>query len=162
MSGRLASVLIVAAVAAGFLQHSVLTGPTSALSARTINGLWMDDEGRGGIEIRPCGDQLCGNIVWLRQPVNPQGRPWADLFNPDESKRARPVCGLQIIGGLKKSSDAEWKGGWIYDPEEGKTFDVELTLTEPDTLQVFGYAGIRIISETLLWQRMPASTARCR
>ena len=140
------------------LQQNVV----SAQGATSINGIWLDDEGKGGVEVKPCGEQLCGNIVWLKQPNDASGKPWVDKLNSDTSKRSRPVCGLQIIGGLKKSSDVEWKGGWIYDPEEGKQFDVELTLKDANTLQVFGYAGVKLLGETLIWKRMPNDTPRCK
>ena len=135
----------------------------SAQGVPAISGIWLDDESKGGVEIKPCGEQLCGNIIWLKQPNDPNGKPWVDQLNSDTSKRTRPVCGLQIIGGLKKgASDAEWKGGWIYDPEEGKQFDVELTLKDPNTLSVFGYAGVKLLGETLVWKRMPNDTPRCK
>ena len=140
------------------LQHSTV----SAQGAASINGIWLDDEGKGGVEVKPCGEQLCGNIVWLKQPNDPSGKPWVDKLNSDTAKRSRPVCGLQIIGGLQKAGPNEWKGGWIYDPEEGKQFDVELTLKDDNTLQVFGYAGVKLLGETLAWKRMPNDTPRCR
>jgi uncharacterized protein (DUF2147 family) len=84
------------------------------------------------------------------------------MLNPDKSKRGRAVCGLQIIGGLKPSSNGVWQGGWIYDPEEGKSFDLELSLQDPSTLKVFGYAGVRFLSETMLWKRQPADSQRCK
>ena len=134
----------------------------TAQGAPPISGIWLDDEGKGGVEIKPCGDQLCGNIIWLKQPNDPTGKPWVDKLNPDTAKRTRPICNLQIIGSLKRTTDAEWKGGWIYDPEEGKQFDVELTLKDNETLSVFGYAGVKLLGETLVWKRMPNDTPRCK
>jgi uncharacterized protein (DUF2147 family) len=141
--------------------QTVQTGQVSAQGASMV-GIWLDDEGKGGVELNSCGDSLCGNIIWLKQPNDPTGNPWTDKLNSDSAKRGRPVCGLQIIGGLKKSSDSEWKGGWIYDPEEGKQFDVELTLKDANTLTVFGYAGVKLLGEKLEWKRMPNDTPRCK
>ena len=133
-----------------------------AQGAVALGGIWLDDEGKGGIEIKGCGAELCGNIVWLKQPLSPEGKPWTDKLNSDAAKRERPVCGLQVIGGLKKDSDTHWKDGWVYDPEEGKQFNLELTLKDPNTLTVVGYAGIKLLSETLTWKRMPNDTPRCK
>lgn len=134
----------------------------SAQNVSPISGIWLDDETKGGIEIKPCGDSLCGNIIWMKQPLNPQGQPWTDQLNSDASKRSRPVCGLQVIGGLKKDTDTVWKNGWVYDPEEGKQYDVELTLTDPNTLIVHGYIGVKLLGEKLTWKRMPNDTPRCK
>ena len=65
-------------------------------------GLWLDNEGRAGVEITRCDKSMCGKIVWLKEPLDPQGKPWTDVNNTDTSRRATPVCGLQIIGDLKR------------------------------------------------------------
>jgi len=134
---------------------------TAMAQAGSVAGLWLDDEGKGGIDIQPCGAQMCGRIVWLKEPLDPSGKPWADKLNPDQKKRAQPVCGLQVIGGLKPNNKGGWEDGWIYDPEEGKRYDVEISLKDANTLTVFGYMGVKLIGETMTWTRMAANTPRC-
>lgn len=136
-------------------------GRADAQTEPPLSGVWLDEEGKARIEVKSCGAELCGNIVWLKQPLDPNGKPWTDALNPDKAKRVRPVCGLQIIGGLKPAANGLWQGGWIYDPEEGKSFDVELSLQDPNTLKVFGYAGVRLLSETMLWKRQSPQSPRC-
>src|SRR5262245_1292348 len=131
-------------------------------SGASVVGIWLDDEGKAGIDIKPCGGEMCGVIVWLKDPLDPSGKAWTDKLNPDQSKRDRPVCGLQIIGGLKPGNGGDWQNGWIYDPEEGKTFDVEVSLKDANTLTVLGYAGVRLLGETLHWKRLPANNPRCK
>jgi uncharacterized protein (DUF2147 family) len=120
-------------------------------------GLWIDHTGRGAVEITPCADALCGRIVWLQQPNDKTGQLLRDEKNEDRAKRAQPICGLQIIGGVKLQSDGSWDNGWIYDPEQGERFDVEIRLRSPDQLQVKGYKGLKFLSETYQWKR--AATA---
>lgn len=160
LKGKAAAILSAAAAAFGVLGGTSFEAEAQGTSP--LAGIWLDDEAKGGVEIKPCGDSLCGNIVWMKQPLNPQGQPWTDQLNSDASKRARPVCGLQIIGGLKKDSDTVWKDGWVYDPEEGKQYDVELTLADPNTLTVHGYLGVKLLGEKLTWKRMPNDTPRCK
>ena len=136
--------------------------PAIGQGAPAVTGLWLDNDGRANVEVKACGAEMCGNIVWLKEPLDPKGKPWTDLLNPDTSKRSQPVCGLQIIGSLKPGANGTWQGGWIYDPEEGKRFDLEISLENPNTLKVFGYAGIRLLSETMLWKRQPDTTPRCK
>jgi uncharacterized protein (DUF2147 family) len=152
-----------AVIAAGLLLLGPMpVSPASGQNEPQVAGLWLDKDGKAAIEVKGCGAEVCGNIVWLREPLNPLGKPWTDIMNTDRTKRARPVCGLQIIGGLKHGGNGLWKDGWIYDPEEGKQFNVELSLERADTLKVFGYAGVRLLSETMLWKRLPADSSRCR
>ena len=125
-------------------------------------GLWFDHTGRGAVEISPCGNDLCGRIVWLKDLNDKNGRPLRDALNGETGKRNRPICGLQVIGGLKQQSDGSWDKGWIYDPEQGESFDVELRLRGADGLQVKGYKGLKFLSETFQWKRVAAlPSARC-
>lgn len=155
---------IAAAIAGIGLLFGTYSSPPPAFgqAGPGVPGLWLDNEGKAAVEVKGCGAELCGNIVWLRQPLDPKGKPWTDILNPDTGKRGRPVCGLQIIGGLKHDGKGQWQDGWIYDPEEGKNFNVELSLNDPNTLKVFGYAGIKLLSETMLWKRLPGDSARCK
>lgn len=133
----------------------------TALPAPGPVGTWLDDTGQGAIEIAPCGDMLCGRIVWLKEPTAETGAPLTDELNPDPRRRQHPICGLQIIGNLEQQPNGAWDKGWIYDPKEGKSYDVEIRLRDPDRLQVKGYLGVKFLSETFIWQRAPAELPRC-
>lgn len=122
-------------------------------------GVWINHEGKGAVEIKQCGAALCGNIVWLKSQVNDQGQPLFDRRNPDESKRTRPICGLPVIGNVKRTSEG-WDEGWIYNPEEGAQYDVSLAASG-DRLTVTGYKGIKLFSKTFTWTRAPADLQRC-
>ena len=135
--------------------------PAGGQGAATVSGLWLDDEGKAGVDIQPCGAEMCGRIVWLKEPMGPDGKPWTDKLNPDAAKRSRPVCGLQVMGGLKRGANGAWQDGWVYDPEEGKSYNLEITLKDAATLSVVGYVGIRLLSETFQWRRLPAGHPRC-
>jgi uncharacterized protein (DUF2147 family) len=127
-----------------------------------VAGVWLDDTGEGAIEIAPCGDRICGRIVWLRAPLDKAGRPLTDGNNPDAAKRRRPICGLPVIGDLKRMAGGAWDGGWIYDPKDGKSYDVEIKPRSVDQLQVTGYLGTKWLSETFVWTRAPADLRRCQ
>jgi uncharacterized protein (DUF2147 family) len=143
---------------------STPTAPASAApppSKPAVTGVWIDHTGRGAVEISPCGTQLCGTIVWMKDPLDKRGKPLMDGNNPDRAKRARPICGLQIIGDAVRQSGDVWDKGWIYNPDEGKSFDVEVRLKSADVLQVTGYLGVKFLSETFVWRRAPADQPRC-
>lgn len=126
-------------------------------------GLWIDHTGRGAVEITSCAaNDLCGRIVWLKEPTDKKGKPLVDGLNEDRKLRNRPICGLQVIGGLKAQRDGSWDNGWIYDPEQGESFDVEVRLRGADGLQVKGYKGLKFLSETFQWTRATATPGpRC-
>lgn len=157
-----------AAVWTGFLL-CLLTGPTLAQRPPAppappvlpVLGVWIDHTGRGAIEIAQCGTTLCGRIVWTKDTVDAKGQPLRDMLNPDKAKRGQPICGLQIIGDVKAQRNGTWDEGWIYDPEKGEEFSVELALRQPDVLQVKGYMGMKFLSETFTWRRAPPDQQRC-
>jgi uncharacterized protein (DUF2147 family) len=118
----------------------------SATAARADNaatGLWIDHTGRGAVEITDCGDKLCGHVAWVQ-----------DAKNADQ-------CGKQIIGNVKSVGTNKWDNGWIYDPDSGSKYDVELTMVGNDKLKVVGYAGSKWLSETYTWKRAPADLQKC-
>jgi len=147
---------------------TVLQGPFGHLPSAHAStgqagyaGVWLDDKGEGAIEIAPCADRLCGRIVWLKAPIDRAGRPLTDGNNPDPRQRLRQICGLPVIGDLKRQRAGTWDEGWIYDPRQGKQFDVELRLRAADALEVTGYLGIKLLSESFMWRRAPADLKRC-
>jgi uncharacterized protein (DUF2147 family) len=113
-----------------------------------VTGLWIDHTGRGAVDIGPCGERLCGRIAWVKKPI-------------ERTKRGETLCGLQILGDLQRRPNNAWDAGWIYDPEEGERYDVEIKLRNASTLQVTGYLGTKWLSETYLWRRAPAELERC-
>lgn len=135
--------------------------PPAIIEPEGFAGVWLDDTGDGAVEIASCGDRLCGWIVWLKQPTDKGGRPLTDGYNPESTQRSRPICGLPVIGDLRRQSNGTWDDGWIYDPKEGKSYDVELRTAGLDRLKVTGYLGTKFLSETFIWTRAPATLPRC-
>jgi uncharacterized protein (DUF2147 family) len=128
--------------AAALTLASFVTTPSLAGSEPT--GLWYDDTGRGAVEITKCGANLCGKLVWLKDSAN------------------KSACGTQILGNVKPMAGGTWDGGWIYDPEEKAKYSVEITPMGSEKLKVVGYAGSKLLSETMIWRRAPADLQRCK
>jgi uncharacterized protein (DUF2147 family) len=135
-------------------------GPAQGPGAE-IAGVWLDHTGRGAIEIAPCGPTMCGRIVWLQDATTPRGEPLTDQRNPNAAQRTRPICGLPVITALARKSDGTWDNGKIYNPEDGGTFDVAVKPLPRGNLEVVGYAGLKLFSQTYTWRRAPPNLARC-
>ncbi len=133
--------------------------PALAADGDDIIGTWVTPEGKSHVEIFKDGDSYSGKIVLLGEPNYPDdepdgfaGKPRVDRQNPDKSLRSQPIVGLQIMQNLKASKGA-WKGGTIYDPEKGKTYKCQATLSG-DTLNLRGYVGFSMIGRTSEWTRL--------
>ena len=77
------------ATACALLALALLAPATEAQGpARGVTGLWIDHTGQGAVEIGPCGERVCGRVVWLENPTH-------------KSKSGKPICGTQILGDLQ-------------------------------------------------------------
>jgi uncharacterized protein (DUF2147 family) len=68
---------------------------------------------------------------------------------------------MQIIGNAKPVASGRWDNGWIYDPDAGSRYSVEITPLGGGRLKVMGYSGSKFLSETMIWRRAPANLKRC-
>ena len=124
-------------------------------------GVWIDDTGKGAVKVEPCGAKLCGTIVWLRDPLNTKGEPLTDKHNPDAGKQKRAICGLSMMGDLQALPEGGFDGGWIYDPKEGKSYSVAVTLAGPNQLHVTGYLGLKLLGKSFIWTRATEPLPSC-
>ncbi|MEM1371141.1 MAG: DUF2147 domain-containing protein [Pseudomonadota bacterium] len=143
------------------LSHNVAAQTSNPAQPQPEFGLWYDETGRGAIEIAPCGTNVCGRIVWLRNPLSQRGTPLRDINNPNAADRNNPICGLQVLGRLSRQPDGSLDGGWVYDPKVGKSYNVEVRQAGPNKLAVRGYLNVKLLGRTLSWTRAPSDLPRC-
>jgi uncharacterized protein (DUF2147 family) len=125
-------------------------------------GTWLLAN-RVAVQVFECSGLLCGKIVWLVRPRTPAGQPDVDHLNPDPALRQRPLCDLTIIGGLQPDGPGHWSNGWLYDPQDGTTYDLTAELTAPDRISVRVYRGDPLFGRTEILIRDPELTSdgRC-
>lgn len=136
---------------------ALMLGAARLASAQTLSplGLWTDAEKKATFEIYKCGDKLCGKIVSLAVPNDPDtGKPKTDSQNPEPKLRNRPRLGLQFMEGFKYDDDNKWDDGKIYSPEEGKTYSCYLKVLDAKTMEVKGYIGFSLIGKSQTWTRV--------
>ena len=130
-----------------------LTGSGSAFAAEP-NGTWLTQTGGSRIRMADCGGALCGTIVWLKEPNDPDtGKPKLDKHNSDASKRTRPLIGVQIVLGMKPAGAGKWTGQ-VYNAEDGKTYSGNLTFTGGDSLQLQGCALGGLVCKSQTWTKV--------
>lgn len=117
-------------------------------------GVWLHANKRIQIEIAPCGDRLCGKIIWFKWPNDAQGQPLVDLKNSDRALRTRPLLGLAVLNGLRRADDGTWEDGKIYNPDDGGNYHALMSIQNDGTLRVRAYVLLPIFGETQLWTRV--------
>ncbi len=132
-----------------------ITGFTVYAQAQDpVLGRWENPSGEGRIEIVKSGDEYTGKLYWIKEPNGPDGKPKKDENNPDESKRSRPLQGLQLFSGFKKTGDKVYEEGEIYDPKSGKTYSCKMTVKGSDRLDIRGYVGVSLIGRTETFKKV--------
>lgn len=140
----------------------LLALPQGARAANDpATGLWLVESGKAIVELSPCGDTLCGKIVWLENPKGEDGQPRKDVNNVDESKRSRKLCGLDLVGNFTRDAPGEWSNGFIYNGEDGKTYTANIALQPDGRLKLRGYVGLPLLGKTQYWTRVADNRGGC-
>ena len=118
----------VAAAAAGVLVFGTLA---FAQVAEDAIGVWLNPENKSHTEFYKCGDGVCAKIVKV---VDGQK---TDDKNPDAAKQKRPIVGLVIMQGAKKTGPNKWSGT-LYNRADGKNYSGTLTVKSKNEVDLSG------------------------
>ncbi|MGV3696839.1 DUF2147 domain-containing protein [Flavobacterium sp.] len=122
---------------------------------QTILGKWktVDDlngKEKGIVEIYEYKGRLYGKIIEIFEADKKHLK--CDKCTGEDKNR--PVLGMNIIKGLKKSDDGGYEGGKIIDPKSGKSYHCKITMDGKDKLIVRGYIGISLFGRSQTWTRV--------
>jgi len=126
----------------------LLVSVPAAAAAPDVTGLWLTDDGKGVVDVQPCGQNMCGKIVRVldRGP----GVPATDVNNPVASRRNRPIVGLQVLSGFRPGTN-EWKDGRAYDPKKGSSYSSSMRLNRDGSLRITGC--VLFVCQSVRWTR---------
>jgi uncharacterized protein (DUF2147 family) len=116
-------------------------------------GVWQESSERIQVEVAPCGDRLCGKLVWFRWPRDAAGLPLVDLKNPDPNLRTRPLLGLTILQGLRRTGERTWADGRIYNPNDGVNYKASMSMADDGSVRMRAYVLLPILGKTYVWTR---------
>jgi uncharacterized protein (DUF2147 family) len=118
-------------------------------------GLWktIDDETgkvKSVVRITEVDGDLQGKVEKVFSPPAKDPNPMCD--DCEGERKGKPAIGMTIMWGLKKTGAAEWNGGQILDPANGKIYRCKLTMIEDGKkLQMRGY--VAVFYRTQIWLR---------
>jgi len=132
---------------AGLAALALAAVPAGA--AQDITGLWATGSEDGRVQIYHCGAALCGRVVDAAPlHTNPDQR---DTRNSDAMLRDRRLKGLVVLQAFT-GGPTEWKGGPVYNPEDGQGASKGYLTLRPDgKLEVKGC--VLFICKTKIWSR---------
>lgn len=128
-------------------------------------GLWttVDDQSgkpRAQIRIVEADGALEGKIVKIF--LEPGEDPNPRCTECPDSRRGQPVLGMTFLSGLRKSAEGlVWSGGTILDPDSGRVYRSQATLSEDGRqLMVRGFIGFALLGRTQTWVRDTSEVSR--
>jgi uncharacterized protein (DUF2147 family) len=112
----------------------LLAGTALPALAQDATGTWLRESGVARIRISPCGNALCGTVIWLKNPGGP-GK-----------------VGQQVLVDMKPSAANEWRGT-AFNPEDGKTYSGTMSLNGNHMVTAGCVLG-GLICKSVNWQRV--------
>jgi uncharacterized protein (DUF2147 family) len=110
-------------------------------SPRTsVEGLWKNPIGSAIIAVAPCGDALCGKVVW----ASPRGQR-------EVAKTTPRVVGTTVLTDVRPTAKG-WSGR-LFIPDDNIHVSASLQLLDDRTLRLTGCALFGLICRSQIWTR---------
>ena len=110
--------------------------------AATPIGLWQNPRATLLVRTRPCGQELCGSIVWA------SGEALADARDAGVNS----LLGTELLSGYKPSGVNRWTGQ-VYVPDQGRRFYSTIRLEGTNSLRISGCILGGLICKNQEWTR---------
>ena len=116
-------------------------------------GTWLTGDKKGQVRIVNCGGALCGTLVWLQEPIDPDtNKPKTDKHNVDAGKQGRPLLGVSIVLNMKPNGADKWEGQ-VYNAEDGNTYSGSFAMTGANSAQLKGCIMGGLLCKAQTWTR---------
>lgn len=116
----------------------LLWGAASA-AAHPVAGEWWTPGFSARVRLAPCGEAVCGHIVWL----------WEE--DAEAAAGRPPLLGRQVVRGMRVQGPATLGAGSLHDPETGADYRGSLELRPDGRLLVRGC--VLMVCRTQTWRR---------
>jgi uncharacterized protein (DUF2147 family) len=113
-----------------------------AKAAQPIEGLWKNPIGSAIIRVAPCGNLLCGTVVWA------SARGQAEV-----AKNTSHVIGTTVLTGVKRTGPNRW-AGHLYIPDDNIHVSARLELENTRDLKLTGCGLVGLICRTQIWTQV--------
>lgn len=122
-----------------------LAGPAlgSARPGGQPEGIWINPHNDVAVRTGPCGDKLCGWIVWANAEAQ------SDARDGGVSK----LLGTELLENYGHVRADSWTGT-VFVPDMGRRFSSRIDLISPTELQIKGCILGGLICRSQVWHRI--------
>ena len=107
-----------------------------------VVGTWMNPTATVEVEARPCGEAVCGRVVWASPQAISDAR---DGGTPD-------LIGTELLRDYRPVGSNQWRGT-VFVPDMGRTFSSSMVELDRNDLQISGCAVAGFICRKQIWHR---------
>ena len=118
------------------LTSTALLLTTAPSLADEVLGTWLRDNGALKVKFEPCGDAVCGNVVWLK---------------PGSESKAK--VGQRLFFVMHPDGTNSWTGKAAA-PDDGSIYSGKMSI-EGATLSTSGCIVGGLICKSANWKRVP-------
>ncbi|NNC72065.1 MAG: DUF2147 domain-containing protein [Sphingomonadaceae bacterium] len=133
----------------GMAIAGIAISATAPASAQSVFDNWLTEDRRAVVTIERCGSSVCGRISRVLVAMESGQR---DINNPSPRLRNRTIEGLRVLSGFSRDGN-RYRGGEIYDPEDGRNYNARFRLINANTLRVTGCVLGGIVCQSQDWRR---------
>lgn len=124
--------------------------PVLAADATTrssdLFGVWRNPKGSVHIEIKSCGSETCGYVVWANAEAQ------ADVKKGSN----QGLVGMQLLRDFSASGANEWKGK-VFVPDLNMTFSGQVRLLDRSSLRAKGCLLPNFLCKAQVWTRVESA-----
>lgn len=124
----------------GYVPILLAVAATQQAAHAPIEGLWKNPIGSAIIAVAPCGNALCGKVVW----TSPRGQR-------DVANNTSHVVGTTVLTDVKPTGNG-WAGK-LFIPDDNIHVSARLQLLDGRDLKLTGCALVRLLCRSQIWTR---------
>jgi len=113
-----------------------------------LYGVWRNPKGSVHLEIKACGEDTCGYVVWANQEAQADVRKGSN----------RELVGMQLLRDFSPTGPVDWKGR-VFVPDLNMTFSGQVRLLDRASLRAKGCLLPNFLCKSQVWTRVD-TTAR--
>lgn len=138
MARRFALIAALAAGVAGGASAAAADAPASLQS-----GIWKNPKNSVHVELRPCGGNACGYVVWASEKAKADAREGG----------TKNLIGMQLLRDFKPHKDGVWRGK-VFVPDLNATFSGSAQLLDERTMKAKGCLIGGLACKSQVWTRI--------